>query len=170
MLPVSHLHHENQESLVPNLPRPDMDAAELLLRLHLLHSMRTWILFQTEKIPVHLLAEVRIELADVFLSGRSDFDAIGQDSVSQFPHQVPEWNRPLLFRLLQGGAGVFEVDSVHFFLGQALQEMEVFYRDDSGQVLPTTGDNGPLTCTTRTSCTTSTTTTRIRHDGRALQG
>ena len=51
---------------------------------------------------------------------------------------------PFSFRLFQGGAGVFEVDSVHFLLGQALQEAEVFYRDDGGQVLPTAGDNGPL--------------------------
>jgi hypothetical protein len=106
--------------------------------------MRTWILFQTKKVPVHLLADVRIELAEVPLSGGSDFDAVGQDSVSQFPHEVPEWNGPLLFRLLQGGAGVFDVQAVHFLPGQAFQETEVIHGDDGGQVLPTAGDNRAL--------------------------
>jgi len=31
----------------------------------------------------------------------------------------------------------FEVYAIHFLLGEALQEAEVFYRNDSGQVLPT---------------------------------
>jgi hypothetical protein len=106
--------------------------------------MRARIFFQTENVPVHLLADVRIKLAKVPLSGRSDFDAIRQDSVSQVPHEVSERNGPFLFRLFQGGACIFEVDSVHFLPGQALQEAEVIDGDDGGQVLPTAGDNGPL--------------------------
>jgi hypothetical protein len=73
---VSYLHHEDEESFVPNLiegavvlPRPYVNAIELLLRRHLLHAMRTWILFQAEKVQVHLLADVSIELAQVPLSG-----------------------------------------------------------------------------------------------------
>jgi len=50
-------------------------------------------------------------------------NAAGQESVSQFPHEVAKRNGPLLFRLFQGGAGVFEVDSVHFLTGRALQEV-----------------------------------------------
>jgi hypothetical protein len=106
--------------------------------------MRTRILFQTENVPVHLPADVRVELAEVSLGGGSDFDAVGQDSIPQFPHEVPERNSPLLFRLLQGGAGVLEVQAVHFLPGQALQEAEVIHGDDGGQVLPTAGDDGAL--------------------------
>jgi hypothetical protein len=126
------------------LPRPHVDAVELLLRFDLLHPVRTRILFQTENVPVHLLADVRIELAEVLLSGGSDFDAVGQDSVPQFPHEVPEGNSSLLFRLLQGGPGVFEVQAVHFLPGQALQETEVIHGDYGGQILPTAGDNRAL--------------------------
>jgi hypothetical protein len=88
-LPVSHSHHENQEDLIPNLingaivlPRPHVDAVELLLRLYLLRSMRTRILFQAENVPVHLLSDVRIEFPEVPLSGRSDLDAVSQNSIS----------------------------------------------------------------------------------------
>ena len=42
--------------------------------------------------------------------------------------------------------GVFQVDPVHFLLGQTLQQTEIFYRDDGGQVLPAAGDNRPLLC------------------------
>jgi len=106
--------------------------------------MRTRVLFQSEKVPVRLLSDVRIEFAEVPLGGGSDFNAEGQDSVSQFPHEVTERNGPLLFRLFHGGAGVLQVDSVHFLPGQALEEAEVIYWNDGGQVLPTAGDNRPL--------------------------
>jgi len=150
-LPVPHLHHQDKEDFVPNLindavvlPRSHIDAVELLLRLQLLDSMRARIFFQTENVPVHVLADVRIELAEVPLSGGSDFDAIRQDSVSQVPHEVSERNGPFLFRLFQGGACIFEVDSVHFLPGQALQKAEVIYGNNGGQVLPTAGDDGPF--------------------------
>jgi hypothetical protein len=150
-LSVSHLHDEDEQDLSPNLvndavvlPWTHVNAIELLLRLHLLHSMRTWIVLQAENVPGHLLSDMRIELAEVPLSGGSDFNAVGQVLVSKFPHQVPERNGPLLFGFLQGGPGVFDVYAVHFFPGQALQEAEVFYRNHSGQILPTAGDNGPL--------------------------
>ena len=93
---------------------------------------------------IDLLSDVRIELAEVPLSGGSDFNAVGPDSVSEFPHEVAKRNGPLLLGLFQSGAGVFEVDSVHFLPGQALQEAEVIHRNDSGHVFPTAGDNGPL--------------------------
>jgi hypothetical protein len=82
--------------------------------------MRTRILFQAEKVQAHVLADVRIKLAEISLSGGRDFNAVGQVSVPQFPHEIAERNGPLLFRLFQGGPGVFDVDSVYFFLGQAL--------------------------------------------------
>jgi len=106
--------------------------------------MGTRILFEAKNVPVHLPSDVRIELAEIPFGGGSDFNAVRQDSVSQFPHEVTQRDGPLLLGLFQGGAGVFEVDSVHFFLGQALQETEVFHRDNGGQVFPAAGDNGPL--------------------------
>ena len=115
-----------------------------LFRFHLLHAMRTRTLFQAEDVPVHLLSDVRIKPAKVPLSGGSDLSAVGQDSVSKFPHEVAKRSGPLLFRPFQGGTGVFEVDSVHLLPGQALQEAEVIHRDDGGQVFPAAGDNGPL--------------------------
>ena len=66
---------------------------------------------------------MRIELAEVPLSGASEFDPAGQNSVPQFPH---------------------EVASVYFLLGQPLKEAEVFYRNDRGQVFSTEGDDGTL--------------------------
>jgi hypothetical protein len=84
--------------------------------------MRTGILFQAENVPVHLLSDVRIEIAEVPLSGGSDFNAVGQNSIPQFPYEVPERNGTLFCRLFQSGAGVFEVQAVHLLLGQALQE------------------------------------------------
>jgi len=135
--PVSHPHHEDYEDLVPNLvdnavvlPRPDIDAVELLFRFQLFDPMRTRIL--------------RIKLAKVPFSSGSDFHAVGQNLVSKFPHEVAQRNGPLLLGFFQGGAGIFEIHSVHFFPGQSLQEAEVIHRDDGGQVLPTAGDNGPL--------------------------
>ena len=52
--------------------------------------MRTWILFEAENVPVHLPADLRIELAEVRFGGGSDFNAVGQDSVPKFPHKVTE--------------------------------------------------------------------------------
>lgn len=74
--------------------------------------MRTWILLQAENVPSHLLTDMRIEFAEVSLSGGSNFNAVGQVSVPQFTHEVTERNCPLLFRLFQGGAGIFDVSSV----------------------------------------------------------
>ena len=116
---VSYLHHQDQQNIVPNLiegavvlPRPNGDAIELLLRLQLLHSMRTWVLFQAEKVQVDLLADVSIELAKVPLSGGRDFNAVGQALVPQFSHEFTERNSPLFFRFRQSGAGVFEVQEI----------------------------------------------------------
>ena len=74
--------------------------------------MRTWILLQAENVPRHLLSDMRIEFAEVSLSGGSDFNAVGQVSVPQFTHEITEGNGPLLFRLFQGRAGIFDVGSV----------------------------------------------------------
>src|ERR1039458_3625326 len=150
LFPVSYLYHQDEESFVPNLidgsvvlPRSNGDAIELLLRLHLLHSMRTWVLFQAEKVQVDLLADVSIELAKVPLSGGRDFNAVGQALVPQISHEVTERKRALV-RVRQSGAGVFEVQAVHFLLGQALQKVEIVDGNDSGQFFPTAGDDGPL--------------------------
>jgi len=94
--------------------------------------MRTRVLFQAENVPVHLLSDVGIELAEVPLGGGGDFNAVGQDSVSQFPYEVAEGNGPLFFRLFQSSAGVFEVQAVHFLTGQTLQEAEIVYGNDGG--------------------------------------
>jgi hypothetical protein len=50
--------------------------------------MRTRILFEAENVLDYLLSDVWIELAEVPLSGGSDFNEVGQDSISQFPHEV----------------------------------------------------------------------------------
>ena len=52
--------------------------------------MRTWVLFQAEKVQVDLLADVSIELAKVPLSGGRDFNAVGQALVPQFSHEFTE--------------------------------------------------------------------------------
>jgi len=82
--------------------------------------MGTRILLQAENVPAHLLSDMRIEAAEVPLSGGSDFNTVGQVSISKFSHEVPEGDGPLLFRFLQSGPGVFEVYAVHLLLGQAL--------------------------------------------------
>jgi hypothetical protein len=97
--------------------------------------MRTRILFEAENVLDYLPSDVRIKLAEVLL---------GQDSVSEFPHEVAKRHGPLLLGIFQGGTSVFKVDSVHFLPGQALQQAEVIHRNDGGQVLPAAGDNGPL--------------------------
>jgi hypothetical protein len=129
-----------KEKRVPGLG----DRAFFCSRAAKSEARRPWILFQAENVAVHLFANVRIQLTDFPLSGGSDFNAIDQGSVPQFPHEVPEREGALFFRLFQSGPGVFQIDSVQFLLGQALQEMEVFYRDDGGQILPTAGDNSPF--------------------------
>ena len=63
---------------------------------------------------------MRIELADALSAAGVTSNAVGQISIPQFPHEIPERNGPFLFRLFQGGPGVFEVATVHFLLGQAL--------------------------------------------------
>jgi hypothetical protein len=79
--------------------------------------MRSRILFEAENVPYDLLSDVRIKLAEVPLSGGSDFNVIGQESVSEFPHEAAKRHGPLLLGLFQGGAGVLEIDSVHFLPG-----------------------------------------------------
>src|ERR1039457_132160 len=73
-----------------------------------------------------------------------DFNAVGQALVPQYSHELTERNGPLFFGFRQSGAGVFEVQAVHFLLGQALQKAEIVDGNDSGQVFPTAGDDGPL--------------------------
>lgn len=150
-LSVSHLYDEDQERLVPNLvdhavvlPRTGVDAPEFLFRFQFLDSMRTRVLLQAEDVPSHWLSDAGIELAEVSLGGRSDFDTVGQDSISKFPHKIPKGGGPLHFRFLQRGSSVFEIDPILFLPGQALQEIKIFDRDDSGKILPAAGDNSAL--------------------------
>ena len=67
-----------------------MDAVESLVRLQLLHAMRTGILFQAEDVPGHLFSDTRIKLTNRPFSSGSDFDSVGQDLLSQFPYEFPE--------------------------------------------------------------------------------
>ena len=106
--------------------------------------MRARILFKEENVPVHLFADVRVQIANVPLRGGSDFNSVGQVSVPQFSHEVPERNGSLILRLYQSGPGVFDVNPVHFLLGKAIEEKEVFYGNDGGQIFPKAGDNRPL--------------------------
>jgi hypothetical protein len=117
---------------------------ELLLRLHFLHSMRTWILFQAEKVQIHLLTDVSIKLAKIPLSCGRDLNAVGQALVSQYSHEFPERNGPFFLGLFQSGAGVCDVLAVHLLLRQALQKAEIVDGNDGGQVFPTAGDDGAL--------------------------
>ena len=156
VFPVSHLHYQDKQSFIPNLindaavlPRPNIDAIELLVRLHLHDAMRAWILFEAENVPVHLPPHVRIELADLPFGGRSNFNEVGQDLVPQYPHKVTERDSPLFFGFRQSCVSVFQIDSVHFLLGQTLQQTEIFHRDDGGQILPAAGDNRALLCVGR---------------------
>jgi hypothetical protein len=82
---MSHLDDQDEENLVADmidnavvLSRPDVDAIELLLGFHLFESERARVLLQAENVAVHLLADVRVELADVPLGGGRDFNTIGQ--------------------------------------------------------------------------------------------
>jgi hypothetical protein len=84
LLSVTYLHHQDEEDLILNLvddavvlPGPHVDPIQLLLCLHLLHSVRTRIFFQTEEVPVYLLPDIRIELAKISLRGGSDFNPVG---------------------------------------------------------------------------------------------
>ena len=127
-LPVPHFHHQDEEGLVPNLvdgsvilSRPYPNTVELLFRFELLHPMRTRILLQMKNIVVHLFSNNRIKLPDVSLSGGSDFNAVCQDSVSQFAHELPQWDSPFFFGLFQGGVGILDVLAVHFLAGQTVQ-------------------------------------------------
>jgi hypothetical protein len=106
--------------------------------------VRTRVFFQTENIPVHFFSDVSIELAKIPLGGGSHFNAIGQGSIPELLHQGAERDGSLLIRLFQCCAGIFEIEAVHFLLGQTFQEAEVIYRDDDGKILPTTGDDGSL--------------------------
>jgi hypothetical protein len=92
---VAHLHYEDQENFIPNLvngaivlTRTHIDAVKLLLGLHLLDPRGAGVVFEAENVPVHLLSDVRIEPADIPLSGGGDFNPVGQVSVPQFPHEV----------------------------------------------------------------------------------
>ena len=55
-------------------------------------------------------------------------------------------------RFSQGGAGVFQVQAVHFLASQALQQTEVFNRDHGGHVFPTGGYGPPPGRDTGTLC------------------
>src|SRR5271157_5230801 len=76
--PVPHLHYEDEESFVSNLingavvlPRSHIDAVEFLLRLHLLHSMRAWILLELFYVRKDLPADTRVKLLKLPESGVS---------------------------------------------------------------------------------------------------
>jgi hypothetical protein len=106
--------------------------------------VRTRVFFQAENVPVHFFSDVRIKLAKIPLGGGGRFNTIGQESIPEILHQGSERDSSLLIRFFQGGAGVFEVEAVHFLLGQTFQESEVIHRNDDSQILPTTGDNRSL--------------------------
>jgi hypothetical protein len=125
---MTHFDHQDEQDFVPDvidnaafLPRPKMHAIELFLSFHLLESMRAGIFFQAEDVPVHLLADVSIELADLPLSGGRDFNAVGQPLVSKLPHEVTERNGALLFGLFQGSAGVRDVLAVQLLRCQQFE-------------------------------------------------
>ena len=81
--PISDLHHEDEESFVSNLingavvlPRPHIDAIELLLGLHLFHSVRAWILLELFDVRKDLAADTRVELLKFPESGVSKVQSV----------------------------------------------------------------------------------------------
>jgi len=87
---------------------------------------------------------VRVEFSKVSDGGRCEFDSVGQGSGSWLSHELMQRDSALFLCLSQGRACVLDVDSIHFLAGQAFQQAKIFNRNDSGQVLPSTGYNGPL--------------------------
>ena len=94
-LPVSNLYDENEEFIIPNLINgtvvlsgSHIDAVEFFLRLQLLHSMRARVFFEAEDVQVHLLADTRIQLADRLFRSGSDFNAISQNLIPKFSHEI----------------------------------------------------------------------------------
>lgn len=99
--------------------------------------MRTGILLQVKDVPIHLPSDMRIEFTKIPFGGGSYLYPVRQVSVPQLPHEFPEGLGSLLLGLFQSNPSVFEIDAVHLFFGQALQETEVFYWNDSSQLLAT---------------------------------
>ena len=91
-----------------------------------------------------MLSNVGIEPAQVRLRRRSKLNAERQDSISKFAHQLTQRDRSLFLGLLPGGKGVFDVDSVHLRLREALQEVKVLNRNYGNKVLAARGHNGAL--------------------------
>lgn len=126
---IADLDHEDDENVVADLidgavvlPRPDADSVELLLALECFRTMGSRVFLQKEKVPVDMPTDMRIECAEIPLGGGSELNVVGQASVPQLPHEVPEGNRPFFLGLFEGSPSVFEVEAVHFLLSKAFQE------------------------------------------------
>src|ERR1017187_9127709 len=85
VFPVSHLHYEDEQSFIPNLindavvlPRPNIDAIELLLRLHLYHAMRAWILFELFYVGEDLSTDTQVQFLKLPERGRSELQGVGR--------------------------------------------------------------------------------------------
>src|ERR1035441_11033143 len=83
VFPVSHLHYEDEQSFIPNLindavvlPRPNIDAIELLLRLHLYHAMRAWILFELFYVGEDLSTDTQVQFLKLPERGRSELQGV----------------------------------------------------------------------------------------------
>ena len=91
-----------------------------------------------------MLSNVRIEPAQVRLRRRSKLNAVRQDSISKFAHQLTKRDRALFFGLFQGGTRVFDVDAVDLCLREPLQEAKVLNGDDGNKVLAAPRYDGAL--------------------------
>jgi len=79
------------------------------LRLQLFGSVGTRVVFKSKDVSTYALSNVWVEFAKVPFGGRRQVNAIGQDSVSQFLHEITEGSRSFPFRLFERGSGVVDI-------------------------------------------------------------
>lgn len=104
--------------------------------------MRTRILLQAENITADPLSNVRIKLDEIPLCRGSEFDAVGQRSVSQFSHEVTHGY--ILSAFGQRGSCRLNIHAVHLFPRQTLQQLKVFDRDYGRHVFAPARNNCAL--------------------------
>jgi hypothetical protein len=149
LLAVADLDHGDDKNLIDDLINrtvvlawADGNAVELFGGHERFSAGRPRIVFEAQDIAFDVLADMRIEAAEVAFGSGSEVDAVSQaGSVSEFAHEVAEGLGAFAFGFLQGAAGVFDILAVYFLFGEAFEEAQVFDGDDGGEVFAAPGDD-----------------------------
>ena len=150
-LAVADTNHQDDQHFIPDLVDraialtwSDVDSVKRGGAFELADAGWTGIAFQPENVVDHVPADVLIEAAKIALGRGRKVNAVPQGLALQIAEKRSKRAGAFSPGLSQSFACLRQIGAIHLFLGEPLEQMQVFHWNDRGEILSAAGYNGPL--------------------------